>query len=190
MSNTPRHNRITGRFLNDIWHVGARHALYREDGKWYHTLSEFPGALFDAHGYLLFQTESEYRSCTYLLIGEHLHIPQGISAIPGYIRMSYDIFSKNKVGEEKTTYIFHDRRGEVPPEEIVSPKELCEGAVRKILINAYERNAVARAECIKYYGYMCRCVVSTLKLFTVTLAKSLSMYIIGNHYQISETTIE
>lgn len=53
----------SGKKLNDEWGVGAAHALYREDGTWYHVLEKFPGALFDAHGYVLFETETAYRNC-------------------------------------------------------------------------------------------------------------------------------
>jgi 5-methylcytosine-specific restriction protein A len=78
----------SGRELNRRWGVGARHALYREDGSWYHHLNEFPGALFDAHGYVVFKTEAEYFSSPYLQHGEELHVPGGITSIPGYIRMT------------------------------------------------------------------------------------------------------
>jgi hypothetical protein len=40
---------------------------------------------------------------------------------------------------------------EVPPQA----DELTEGAVQKVLINAYERNRQARAICIKHYGLQC-----------------------------------
>ncbi len=81
---------ITGKKLNEKWGVNARHALYREDGRWYHILERFPGALFDAHGYVVFQTESEFRSCSYLMIGDEVNVKgeSGISAIPGYVRTS------------------------------------------------------------------------------------------------------
>src|SRR5260370_42522007 len=49
--------RSKGRELNEKWDVGARHALYRESGDWYHVPRRFPAALFDAHGYVLFETE-------------------------------------------------------------------------------------------------------------------------------------
>ena len=45
-----------GRELNEKWGVGARHPLYRETGDWYHVLKSFPAALFDAHGYVRFET--------------------------------------------------------------------------------------------------------------------------------------
>jgi hypothetical protein len=51
--------RPKGRELNEKWRVGARHPLYRESGDWYHVPRRFPAALFDAHGYALFETEGE-----------------------------------------------------------------------------------------------------------------------------------
>jgi hypothetical protein len=72
--------------LNKTWAVGAAQARYSDDGHWYATLSRFPAALFDANGYVLFETEHEYRSSPYLKIGKQISIPKpGISAIPGYV---------------------------------------------------------------------------------------------------------
>ena len=79
--------RITGRYLDCKWNVGARHSLYREDGRWYHHLTRFPGALFDAHGYIVFETEEAYKACSQLNHGQQLNISGGISSIPGYVRM-------------------------------------------------------------------------------------------------------
>lgn len=82
--------RLTGRVLNKQWEVGARHALYRQDGEWYHVLKRFPGALFDANGYVVFETEVEYRRCPGMSIGSEknwTHVPAGISNLPGYVRM-------------------------------------------------------------------------------------------------------
>ena len=78
---------VTGRLRNREWSVNAKHALYREDGCWYHVLKRFPGALFDSHGYIEFQTEREFRSCSYLAIGDEVNVkhPRGISGIPGYV---------------------------------------------------------------------------------------------------------
>jgi 5-methylcytosine-specific restriction enzyme A len=41
------------------------------------------------------------------------------------------------------------------PEEIVEPELYLEGALKKISINAYERNGKARSACIKHYGSIC-----------------------------------
>jgi 5-methylcytosine-specific restriction protein A len=62
--------RVTGRQLNAAWRVAAQHALYRKDGTWYHLLKHFPGALFDAHGYVLFENKSDLMACPGMLMGE------------------------------------------------------------------------------------------------------------------------
>jgi hypothetical protein len=81
---------ITGRKLNREWNVGAEHSLYRYDGKWYHILVRFPGALFDASGYILFETHDIYEKCKHLRINyesKTTHVSgEGIREIPGYIR--------------------------------------------------------------------------------------------------------
>lgn len=78
---------VTGEQFNQEWNVNARHALYREDGRWYHLLDQFPGALFDARGYILFRTREAYEHCSHLTIGDEINIRNGISAIPGYVRV-------------------------------------------------------------------------------------------------------
>lgn len=41
------------------------------------------------------------------------------------------------------------------PEEVTPAKPLVEGASREITVNAYERNPVARAQCLQHHGYSC-----------------------------------
>ncbi len=79
--------KLTGRELNRKWGIGAQHALYRENGTWYHRLERFPAALCDANGYILFETESAYKNCHHLQIGQEVNVPEGIASIPGYIKM-------------------------------------------------------------------------------------------------------
>jgi hypothetical protein len=75
--------------LNEAWGVGATQVRYSDDGHWYATLERFPAALFDAHGYVLFQTEKDYRSSRHLYIGKQISVPKpGISALPGYVRVA------------------------------------------------------------------------------------------------------
>ena len=76
---------IDGRYLNSEWRVGAAHALYRKDGRWYHHLTRFPGALFDAAGYVVFPTREDYDRSPYLQHRKDLHVPLGISAMPSYV---------------------------------------------------------------------------------------------------------
>lgn len=77
---------LTGRQLNSEWEVGARHALYHHEGRWYHQLRRFPGALFDYNGYLLFDTEEAFRHNSHLNITQDVHVPRGIASVPGYVR--------------------------------------------------------------------------------------------------------
>jgi predicted HNH restriction endonuclease len=126
-----------GRHLNEQWEVRAQHALYRENGTWYHHLTRFPGALFDANGYLVFDTQEEYQRCKYLQLGKQLSVPGGISSVPGYVNVTIDT-SFDKLAEE-----------------IFDTKKITEGAVKRITINAYERNSIARKKCIAHYGHKC-----------------------------------
>jgi predicted HNH restriction endonuclease len=48
------------------------------------------------------------------------------------------------------------------PEEVQMTASLYEGAIKKIIVNAYERSSVAREQCILHYG--CRCTVCGLTL--------------------------
>jgi 5-methylcytosine-specific restriction protein A len=80
--------KMTGKKLKKLWGVDVKHALYREDGKWFHLLNSFPAALFDKHGYIIFNTKDEYINSEYLSIGEELHVSKGISNIPGYIKVA------------------------------------------------------------------------------------------------------
>ena len=58
------------RYVETYWKIpepevegwGKAPALYREDGKWYHHLKKFPGALFDFNGYIVFATRRGVRS--------------------------------------------------------------------------------------------------------------------------------
>jgi 5-methylcytosine-specific restriction enzyme A len=67
--------------LNKELGVGAKHALYSEDGNWYEHLERFPGVLFDLHGYLVFKSEVAYKNCPKLRHGKKLNVNGGISCI-------------------------------------------------------------------------------------------------------------
>jgi hypothetical protein len=82
--------KMWGSTLNKEWAVGAQHALYHEDGTWYHVLKRFPGALIDTHGYVLFGSEEEYKNCPDISIGKEknwTHVPAGIASLPGYVQV-------------------------------------------------------------------------------------------------------
>jgi hypothetical protein len=78
---------LTGRQLNAEWKVGASHPLFHKEGTYYNHLLYFPGALFDLNGYVRFASEEAYRKSPFLQHGQQLHVPGGISKMPGYVRM-------------------------------------------------------------------------------------------------------
>jgi 5-methylcytosine-specific restriction protein A len=43
----------------------------------------------------------------------------------------------------------------LPTAEVVDEERLPEGAVRRVTVNAYERNPVARSQCLLHHGYAC-----------------------------------
>ncbi len=75
-----------GKEAKQEWGIPAEQVLYREDGTFYQLLTHFPGALADAHGYILFQTAKDYKQCPQLKIGKKIGVPRGIAGIPGYVR--------------------------------------------------------------------------------------------------------
>lgn len=82
-------NRDKALRLNEEWRVGAAQARYSDDGHWYALLDRFPAALFDAHGYVVIPTETDYRTSTNLRIGKQISVPRpGISALPEYVRIT------------------------------------------------------------------------------------------------------
>lgn len=71
--------------LNKEWGINADHALYNGPGTWYHYLRSFPGALLDKSGYVIFETEEEYRNTEGLAFGQDVHVRNpGISSLPAY----------------------------------------------------------------------------------------------------------
>lgn len=80
-------DKTNGRTLKKEWNVNARHNLYHDQGTFYENLKDFPGALYDEHGYVVFPTERSYRESAYLKPGKKLNVPGGIRSIPGYKRM-------------------------------------------------------------------------------------------------------
>lgn len=87
MTNTAPY-RFSGKALNRLWQVGARHALYHREGTWYNNLQAFPGALFDPDGYVVFETASAYLNSPHIRVTQETNIRNGISSLPGYRRMA------------------------------------------------------------------------------------------------------
>lgn len=79
---------MTGNYLKKILSIDAKHALYREDGKWYHNLTRFPGVLFDKNGYIIFNNEGDYINNPNVQIKKDLHITNGIESLANYLKFT------------------------------------------------------------------------------------------------------
>ena len=84
----------TGKALVEFYNIPAKAAYYHGEGNWYWNLEQFPGAYFDANGYVAFQTESDYLQCNYLTIGPRNTGVRGknsgisLADIPGYQKLN------------------------------------------------------------------------------------------------------
>jgi 5-methylcytosine-specific restriction protein A len=76
----------SGRALQREWNIPAKHVLYHHEGTWFHLLEQFPGALCDPQGYILFSERSDFVKFPQLRIAALVKDPQGIRDIPGYVR--------------------------------------------------------------------------------------------------------
>lgn len=118
------------------WNLHVKHALYRKTGDWYHQLERFPGALLDAEGYVVFETEAAYRACPQLRIKQAVGVPGGISSIPGYTTVSGD-------ADVKAAPMSYEKA-------VAS-----EGARVDVVQSRPERNPAVRAACLKAHGFAC-----------------------------------
>lgn len=95
-SGTRRPPSNSGRRLNrewnvyEEWNVKEENSRYHRDGTFFTVLREFPGALFDRNGFVVFATESGYLTTPGLKPRQRLNVPGGISSLPGYIKKRDD----------------------------------------------------------------------------------------------------
>jgi len=71
--------------LRRLWQIPAVQVRYHKDGTWFMPLDDFPAALCDCNGYVLFRTKREYEKSSFLAIGVRVNVVGGICRIPGYI---------------------------------------------------------------------------------------------------------
>ena len=83
--------------LSKLWGVICFDQKYHKDGDWYHVLNDFPGALFDRDGFVLFDTQAEFDRCKHLSIHydtNSVHVigyePREIKKIENYTRMIFE----------------------------------------------------------------------------------------------------
>jgi hypothetical protein len=82
--------RVTGEMLKRLYRLPVKSARYRATGDWYHSLDQFPAALLDARGCVIFRSKEEFENCLHLKMGpapNQVHAVTDISRIPGYFQL-------------------------------------------------------------------------------------------------------
>lgn len=141
--------------IESIVRTGANHVLYRKDGGWYHHLEEFPGALFDNSGYMIFNTKEEYESNPFLRHRQDLNVKLGISSIPGYIKFTPEQFEKIKALKNVELDILKAAKSDLDSFEDENSGDF-EGGAKKRLVNYFERKPKLRAKAIEIHGTTCK----------------------------------
>jgi hypothetical protein len=124
--------KISGLSLARKWGLVIKQARYSKWGNWYESLTDYPAALLDANGYVLFPNENALRSNPKIKITKQINISSRISSLSDYVQV---------IG------FF--------PEELTEVENVPEGAQIAVFVNKYERNALARKRCLEYYGFLC-----------------------------------
>jgi len=75
-----------GKELQKLWNIPSLHTLSDTAGTFYQNLKQFPGALCDRHGYIIFKTEKIYRNTDGVQVGAKTNVPKGISTLKGYVK--------------------------------------------------------------------------------------------------------
>ena len=116
------------------WGVPCDYGLYSDWGNFYDLPREFPVALLDSKGFVIF-TRQEDLLAQGATLGKRLNVRARISTLPGY-----------QLGEAPAKPTF--------PEELTGTKYR-EGLSAKVLVNRYEREPRARIACLEHWGYRC-----------------------------------
>ena len=82
------HRTNSGSRLLRLWCIPAKQAMYRKDGVFFMPLEQFPGAYCDPNGYVVFATKQAFDSCKSISLGKRANVHQGISKLPGYVRVT------------------------------------------------------------------------------------------------------
>lgn len=92
----------TAQRLKKEWNVRCKDQFYSVTGTHYEKLRNFPGALFDKNGYIVFETEKEFVNYPVTNIQKKLTIRNGgISNIPGYVSVKLQRSDKQESVRKK-----------------------------------------------------------------------------------------
>ncbi|MBN4064932.1 hypothetical protein JYU04_04270 [Dehalococcoides mccartyi] len=92
-SNSGKRDRsASGRKLAVRENLKVTKAYYHWEGTWFQRVREFPVALFDKEGYVIFNSEREYLNHPDVEGSEKTNIPKGIASFSEYKKMSRPAF--------------------------------------------------------------------------------------------------
>jgi predicted HNH restriction endonuclease len=106
-------------------------------------LKRFPGAYCDASGYVIFETEADYRNCPELRITKDVNLPNGIAAISGYVRVEKSKRIKSGANASKGVKKTRATR---------APRQFSEGAIKEMIVELHYRDPKLKKEAIKRRG--------------------------------------
>ena len=81
------------------WRIPARQARFHRDGMFYELLTDFPAALCDCNGYVVFESSHDLEQFQQIRIGKKINVVGGVSSIPGYQRADEPVIW-NEVGRK------------------------------------------------------------------------------------------
>ena len=81
----------TGKKLRGAWSIPAMRVYFHQDGTFYEVPMQFPAALCDTHGYILFKNIEELKNSKSVSVSAKVNILDGISNLAGYIKSNLPI---------------------------------------------------------------------------------------------------
>jgi hypothetical protein len=73
-----------GEELIKRWKIHAAQVRFHRSGNLYEVPKQFPAALADRNGYVVFQSKGDLRRAPQITLGKKLNVRGGISTMPGY----------------------------------------------------------------------------------------------------------
>ncbi|MDA1279188.1 MAG: hypothetical protein O3B95_04000 [Chloroflexi bacterium] len=83
---------VRGRQLAIRERLNVKKAYYHWEGTFFEKVREFPAALFDRFGYVVFDSEQKYLNDPKVFVGKKTNIPSRINTFTEYVKMSRPAF--------------------------------------------------------------------------------------------------
>ena len=127
-------NRKKADELSKEFGLNVVQSRYSDWGNFYGLVQNYPCALWDKSGYVIFNNEDDL-NIPEISVAKRINIPKRISSLKTY------------------KLVLHEAQ---LPEELPSGVAYQEGTAQKIIVNKYERDKNARYACLSHYGYVCQ----------------------------------